>query len=127
MQYGFPKNERLKSRTAFAKLFSDGESAKHYPVRMVYTPWTSDSANGLQAGFSVSKKRFKRAVDRNHIKRHMREAYRLNRTDLPEFNQKLAVLFIYIHHQKSTFADVEAAMIKCLKHLAKADQAHTEV
>lgn len=126
MQHGFPKIERLKSRTAFAKLFSDGQSAKHYPLRMVYVPWESDSANGLQAGFSVSKKRFKRAVDRNRIKRHMREAYRLNRLQLPELNQKLAVLFIYIHHQKSTFAEVEAAIKLCLNHLAKINQPHTE-
>ena len=126
MQHGFPKNERLKSRTAFAKLFNEGKSVKQFPLRMVYVPWISDSTNGLQAGFSVSKKKFKRAVDRNHIKRHMREAYRLNRLALPEFNQKLAVLFIYIHHQKSTFAEVEAAMKKCLEHLTKVSHTHTE-
>ena len=126
MQHGFPKNERLKSRTAFAKLFSEGKSVKQFPLRMVYVPWISDSTNGLQAGFSVPKKKFKRAVDRNHIKRHMREAYRLNRLALPEFNQKLAVLFIYIHHQKSTFVEVEAAMKRCLEHLSKESHLHTE-
>lgn len=126
MDYGFPKNERLKSRTAFAKLFSEGSGAKFYPLRMVITPWSSNSPNGIQAGFSVSKKRFKRAVDRNLIKRHMREAYRLSRVDLPNPEIQFAVLFIYIHHQKSTFAEVEAAMKKCIAHLAKLRQAYTE-
>lgn len=126
MDYGFPKNERLKSRTAFAKLFSEGTAVKFYPLRMVSVAWTSDSSNGIQAGFSVPKRRFKHAVDRNHIKRHMREAYRLTRVELPSSDLQLAVLFIYIHHQKSTITEVDAAMKKCIAHLAKMRQLHTE-
>jgi ribonuclease P protein component len=116
----FKKEERLKSKYAFELLFSKGGSVKHYPIRMVFVPWTFDSALNVQAGFSVSKKRFKKAVDRNRIKRQMRACYRLLKsTHLTELQQQHAVLFIYIHHQEVAFEKIENAMEKCLADFKK--------
>ena len=120
MQNTFKKIERLKSKYAFELLFSKGASVKHFPIRMVYVPWKFESTEKVQAGFSVSKKRFKNAVDRNRIKRQMLECYRtLKKTHLTELQQQHAILFIYIHHQEKPFDKLQASMQKCLIDFAK--------
>jgi len=118
----FKKNERLKSLNAFKALFTAGQSGKHFPVRMVYMPWENQDNALIQAGFSVAKKKFKKAVDRNFIKRQMREAYRLNKNELlTDLQHSYAVLFIYLHHQNSPYTEIEAALKKCMIDLAKYD------
>ena len=118
----FKKTERLKSLNAFKALFTAGQSTKHFPIRMVFTPWKNPDNVLTQAGFSVSKKRFKKAVDRNFIKRQMRESFRLNKNELlTELQHSYAVLFIYLHHQNSPYTEIEAALKKCMIDLAKYD------
>jgi ribonuclease P protein component len=78
-------------------LFREGKSISSFPIRALYL--TSSVEFLLQTGFSVSSKNFKKAVDRNRIKRLMREAYRLQKQDLQDIlktkNQKLSVFLIY--------------------------------
>lgn len=77
--------ERLKSRKQLDQLFQEGKSWNNGPLKLFYR--FRDSATGnpvLQAGFGVSKRNFKKAVDRNRIKRLLREAYRLQKADLQE-------------------------------------------
>lgn len=78
MSFSYGKHEKLKSKKAIAELFSNGKSVSAYPLMMIY----SENNIGLQVSVSVSKKRFKLAVDRNRIKRLLREAYRLNKSVL---------------------------------------------
>ena len=91
------KEDRLKSRKAIELLFAKGKSFSEFPFRVLWM--ISENAAGLKAGFSVSSKSFKRAVDRNRIKRLMREAYRLQKNELqndPALTQKsLGIFFIY--------------------------------
>jgi ribonuclease P protein component len=78
--YSFPSQERLKHRKKIESLFQSGKSFSQYPLRVVYSisSATEDITLGnIQIAFSVPKKKFKSAVDRNRIKRLMREAYRL--------------------------------------------------
>lgn len=118
----FQKNERLKSLNAFKALFAAGQSVKHFPVRMVFVPWEIEGDATAQVAFSVTKKRFKKAVDRNFIKRQMRESFRLNKHEfLTDLQQTYAVLFIYLHHQNSTYQAIDASIKKCLQDLAKLD------
>lgn len=81
MNCGYPKEEKLKSRNAIDELFRSGKSVSIYPLRLVYRK-SSDEREKLQFGVSVSKRNFKKAVDRNYIKRVLREAYRLNKPGL---------------------------------------------
>ena len=91
-------NERLKSAKVIQRLFKEGKSLASFPVRVTYIE-TEQQATPLQAGFTVNKKYFKKAVDRNRIKRLMRESYRLQKNDLKnelvKENKNLALFFIF--------------------------------
>jgi len=123
MRFTFPKKEKLKSLKAFTALFAGADSAKHYPLRAVYKRWPTDGVP-IQAGFSVSKKRFKKAVDRNRIKRLMKEAYRLQK---PFFEKQLkheyAIVFIYLHHHEIGLPQMMQTMQHCLRSLQNFDAA----
>ncbi|MGN6530970.1 MAG: ribonuclease P protein component [Ginsengibacter sp.] len=97
-KFTLSSNERLKSRKTIQRLFKEGTSFSNFPFRIIYVE-VEDSNKGLQAGFTVSSKNFKRAVDRNRIKRLMRESYRLQKNELKDFlienHKSLAVFFVY--------------------------------
>jgi ribonuclease P protein component len=94
-QFTLGKDERLKSRKAIEQLFKEGKSFAVTPFRVYYSP----AALALQFGVGVSTRNFKKAVDRNRIKRLMREAYRLQKNNLQlSLNEKqkgLNLFFIY--------------------------------
>jgi ribonuclease P protein component len=82
-QFTLGKNERLKSRKAIDLLFSKGQRIAHFPFRAFYLFEKNDRCNSpLQCGVGVSARNFKKAVDRNRIKRLTREAYRLQKAIL---------------------------------------------
>ena len=79
MKYTLGKEERLKSRKLIEKLYKEGNSVKAFPLRIFFLQTKHTSNYPAQAGFSVPKRNFKLAVDRNRIKRLMRECYRLQK------------------------------------------------
>lgn len=79
MKHTLGKEERLKSRKLIEKLYTEGNSVKKYPLRMVYIQTTHTSSFPAQVGVSVPKRIFKLAVKRNRIKRLLRETYRLQK------------------------------------------------
>ena len=99
------------------QLFSEGKTIAAYPIRAIYL-FTS-SPQPLQAGFTVSSKNFKKAVDRNRIKRLMREAYRLQKTELHDKlvagEKSLIIFFIYTGKELSDQATVYAKISSALK------------
>jgi len=105
ISYSFPKEERLHSKKLIAELFSKGSSFNLYPLRFVYLKHAQPTATKPQVLVSVSKKYFKRAVDRNRIKRQLREIYRQHRhLLLVEENYSVQILAIlYIGKEKKTF------------------------
>jgi ribonuclease P protein component len=101
----FGKEEKLKSRKQIDQLFGQGKSFGVFPLRVYYAfePLTEAHQQvAAQAGVTASSKNFKRAVDRNRIKRVLREAYRLQKSELIDqlLNQKLHVQLFFIYTDK---------------------------
>lgn len=120
MKYTFNKGERLKSRKLIEQLFIKGKRLKSFPLQMVYLQIDHDSADIFQTGFTVSKRYFKRAVDRNRIKRLMREAYRLERHSILKFKdevhtKKYVFMFIYISNEMLSYQEIAMQMKKLLQ------------
>ncbi|HSY61911.1 MAG TPA: ribonuclease P protein component [Cytophaga sp.] len=80
--YSFPKKEKLTSKIIIDRLFKDGQSRFKYPFRVLFLSDEAYSEPFPQLVISVSKRNFKRAVDRNRIKRLIREAYRLQKDEI---------------------------------------------
>jgi len=95
--FSFPKKEKLTSKIIIDRLFKEGESRFKYPFRVLFLSDTSWSEQFPQVVISVSKRNFKHAVDRNRIKRLIREAYRLQKNELmalfPEKPAYMAILY----------------------------------
>jgi ribonuclease P protein component len=124
-QFTLGKSERLKSRKQIEKLFSDGKSFAVFPYKVFYNT-TNDqqpTASALQFGTGVSARNFKKAVDRNKIKRLTREAYRLQKKALYQLliEKKLLlnVFFVYtgkeLPEYKLVFEKVKIALQKLSK------------
>ncbi|MBP2831123.1 ribonuclease P protein component [Aquimarina sp. U1-2] len=95
MKATFNKKERLKTNKIIEQLFSDGKSIAKYPVRLVYTKTYFEDEIPIKAAVSVSKRNFKKAVDRNRIKRILRESYRKNKYLVPHTTHQFAFMFLY--------------------------------
>ena len=100
IRYTLGKEERLKSRKVIEQLFKEGKLFTAFPLRVIWKFLPEENANSLKAGFTVSTKYFKKAVDRNRIRRLMKEAYRLQKntlqTNLGERNLQLVIFIIYV-------------------------------
>ena len=124
-QFTLGKKERLKSRKQIEHLFSEGKNFPLAPFRIYYwvTPVAAKSDSNLQFGVGVSGKNFKRAVDRNRIKRLTREAYRLQKNQLQEVltgkNLQLNIFFIYTSKGLAEFNIVKEKVNVILNKLTK--------
>lgn len=120
--FTFPREERLKSVKEIAGLFEKGHTFLCYPVKVVWTEKTPDSEYPIKVAFSVSKKNFKKANERNSLKRKMKEAYRLTkwRTGEQIKNRSLNCIFIYIAREKLPYAVIEKAIRDALNRMARA-------
>ena len=112
-QHTFPKAEKLCSDRAIEQLFAEGASTMKYPLRSVYRPNGGEQTHVL---ISVSKKRFKHAVDRNRVKRLIREAFRLNKQLLAP-TAKLDLAFIFIGNRLPDFATISKSVTHILERI----------
>jgi ribonuclease P protein component len=111
LSFKYPQEEKLKSRKLIDKLFTEGKSVSAYPLRMVYLATPLDGDILAKTGVSVSKRHFKKAPDRNRIKRLLREAYRLNKaTYFNNLTTQYAFMILYIGKEKPSFLQVETKM-----------------
>lgn len=114
MKHTYPKQEKLKSRTLIDLLFSEGKSVTKYPLRLVYVQISELEDSNVKLGVSVSKKHFKKAVDRNYYKRVLREAYRLNKSILIDAieNKNYAFMFLYQTKDRLTYKEINERTIQ---------------
>ena len=105
-------------------LFGSGsQSMAAYPLRVVYI--NKDRAQGetpVQILVSVPKRHFKHAVDRNRVKRQVREAYRLNKQvvyDALEPTQQLHMAFVWLAGDHHPFKEVERRVVSLMRRVAE--------
>jgi ribonuclease P protein component len=112
---GYPKKEKLKSKDDLALLFKKGRWFSHGNLRIVFYK-SNDLENG-KFGVSVAKRIYKKAVDRNRIKRLLREAYRLHKPEYHEvFGEKTIAMLFYISNVRPNhFSEVEEGFLKMCK------------
>jgi ribonuclease P protein component len=108
-QFTLGKDERLKSRKIIEQLFSEGKSFAFAPFRVYYL-FNTTAGTYLQFGAGVSTKNFKKAVDRNRVKRVIREGWRLQKASLQELlkeqNKQLSVFLIYTTKELPVYKEV---------------------
>jgi ribonuclease P protein component len=110
------KQERLKSKKLIEKLYSEGNSVKTFPLRMMYVQTTHTSDFPCQVGVSVAKRNFKLAVDRNRLKRLMRETYRLQKEIVYNNLEEPYVFMIsYIGREEIKYEELYPKMEKLLR------------
>jgi len=109
----YPKSEKLKSKTTIDLMFREGKSVSKYPLRLVYTKAVLEEDQKLKIGVSVSKKYFKKAVDRNYFKRVLRETYRLNKTLLLDsLEEPYAFMLLYQTKDKLPYEEINQKTIQ---------------
>ncbi|MFT4022483.1 MAG: ribonuclease P protein component [Flavihumibacter sp.] len=115
-----PAAGRLKHRKLIDALFSGGQKFSASPYRVYFTvqPATAAHGSGVLFGTGVSKKKFRRAVDRNLVKRRCREAYRLQQDALQQLardnNWQLMLFLIYTGNNHLPFDSCYAAVTQAL-------------
>jgi len=108
----YPKSEKLKSKTTIDLMFREGKSVSKYPLRLVYAKSTFGENPEFKMGVSVSKKYFKKAVDRNYFKRVLRETYRLNKQLLREnLQEPYSFMLLYQTKDRLSYEEINQKTI----------------
>jgi len=109
------KQERLKSKKLIEKLYAEGDSVKTFPLRMMYVQTAHTSEFPCQVGVSVAKRNYKLAVDRNRLKRLMRETYRLQKQIVyNNLDEPYVFMISYIGREEIKYEDLYLKMEKLL-------------
>ena len=122
--FTFSKKEKLCSQKIIGELFISGNSFLCYPLKVIWkiSPGFS-TVSPVQIAFSVPKRNFKRAHDRNYLKRRMREAYRLHKSQLygamNSSEAELAIMIVYIGKERLQYKELETAMVKVISRMGK--------
>lgn len=117
----FLKSERLCSTLAISHLFNKGYTLYKHPVKIKWLPVKTDNNHSVQVVISVSKSRFKRAVDRNRIKRLLRECFRLNKALLEKIPEGLQchLALIYVGKDIPEMSELEPIIIELFNRLIR--------
>ena len=121
MKNTLPKSDRLTSRVAISEIYDKGKHLNDYPFKIVWLKETGKAE--LKVVFSVPKRKFKRAVDRNQIKRKLREAYRKHKHDcqkaIESQNTRVSLFLIYLGKEIPQSEIVDDKIILLLNRLTK--------
>jgi len=122
VNYSFSKNEKLCSTKDIQTIFSKGEKFVSYPFFFAYTIQAQKEDVPVKVMISVSKKKFKKAVDRNRIKRICREVYRLNKQILLEKLEEITkgqlhLSINYVANAEIPFESLQKDFLKSINNL----------
>lgn len=113
----FPKHSKLCGQLRIAALYKEGKRFTSWPLRVTYRPISGQQSElSSQILIWAPKSLFKRAVHRNHLRRLMREAYRLHQDILADQHYEIA--FNYMDKEQQPFAVIEKAVVKALKKIS---------
>ena len=122
-RFFFKKEERLSGKTNISLLFDKGSTINVPPLKVIYFSVEEDMNFPAKALFSVSKKVFKKNVDRNRYKRRMREAYRQNKYQLYEMlnklNKQIHIAYIYNNQKDIDYSIIEKAILNSFVKIEK--------
>lgn len=123
VRYTLKKQEILRSRKVIKELFKNGSSFFLYPYKFIYRVNTNEEKR-IKVLFTVPVKQFRKAVDRNKIRRRIREAYRLNKQMLTEDVHEdfsITLCIIYISKFKLPFSEMEYKLKKAFIRLNRTE------
>ncbi|MCL2650813.1 MAG: ribonuclease P protein component [Candidatus Azobacteroides sp.] len=118
------KEERISSKIEIDRLFTEGNSFIIYPLRVIYFEKVSLEKRKANVSImaSVPKRKFKRAVKRNRLKRLIKESYRLNKfafiAKITSQSKHISLAFLYLPHEEKKFPEIEMAMKQALRTLS---------
>jgi ribonuclease P protein component len=121
MAHTFPKSERLTSHTVIDEIFSKGKELKKFPFLLKYIYTKERQVNATQIVISVPKRRAKKAVDRNRLRRQIKEAYRLNKSEFQAYFENsgttIVLFLIYTGKEKDEYSFLAEKLKLILKEL----------
>ncbi len=131
MRFTFSKNERLKSKKQIENLFAEGKLIHQFPLQLRYQHIQSENPPTLKVAFSVPKRNFKKAVERNRIKRLLRECYRHQKHKLYESDiQSYNFMILYIGKEEPAyqklFKDVDVLLSKFIAKTSKRNNSESK-
>jgi len=119
--FSYNKQEKLKSRKLIEQLFKEGRTFTVFPLKVFYLVPAEKLDFYVKTGVGTSSRNFKKATQRNFVKRVLREAYRTEKTPLHEFlqlkNKQAAVFILYIDKAQPVFSTIKAKMPVAIKRL----------
>lgn len=126
MKASFRKAERLCSRKEISELFTSGNGFNVRPFRVVWLRASEDAPSHLRVVMSVPKRKLRKAVDRNLIKRRMREAYRKHKAELITLlesrDRNVNLMLVYQSAELMKYREIEEKIVLILQRL-KAEHA----
>jgi len=123
VNFSYGRPEKLKSRKLLDQLFKEGKTFSIFPVKVFYLQPDETFHFPIKTGVGVSSRHFKKAVDRNRIKRLLREAYRTEKLPLHEFlnnhQKEVAIFFLYIDKILPEKKNIKSIMPQIIERLMK--------
>ncbi len=130
MKENFGKEYKLCSKLIIDEVFATGERLHLFPFQLIFLQKKNNSNVSFQILISVPKKKMRLSVDRNHVKRLIRESVRKNKVILESFltlnSIQLTICLVYISNEKLSFSDMNTKICKLLTKLTENIQVQHE-